>query len=89
MTLTTIDGKKLSPDKPKEPTERMYQFVMRPMGPNQPEKIFESFGVLVVTPGFVGVGDKEQTEIRTVVPLDNVWYVKELGSTMGATQGSA
>lgn len=84
MSLTSIDGKKLGDTKPKEPQERLYQFVIRN---GQETNVFTSFGVLVVTPGFIGIGDKEGTEIRTVVPLDNVVYVKE--AEMAAAQGSA
>ncbi len=67
--------------KAKEPTERQYEIIT-----NEGEAI-SAFGVLVVAPGFVGIGDKDQTEIKAVVPFQNFKYAQE--AVMGKTQGTA
>jgi hypothetical protein len=76
--LVGLDGSKVEVSK--KPIERLYEFVI---SANGAVDSFTSFGVLVVTPGFVGVGDPDGTEIRTVVPLGILVRVTALQATAG------
>lgn len=87
--LVGIQGNKVVDieKKAKEPQEKMYDFTH--ISGEGGVDTFSAFGVLVVTPGFVGVGDKEQTEIRAVVPLSVLVRVRESQSVASTSQGSA
>lgn len=89
--LIGIEGNRVVPiESKKEPTEKMYEFTLLPTDQSGNSTVFNSFGVLIVTPGFVGIGDKDGTEVRTVVPLNNLKYVRPAEvAPIGAPQGSA
>lgn len=77
--LVGLDGSKVEVSK--KPAERLYEFTI---SANGTVDSFTSFGVLVVTPGFVGVGDPDGTEIRTVVPLGQLIKVTAIVTTISA-----
>lgn len=84
--LVGISGNKVE-EITKKPPERNYQFTI--MTPGGGTETFDSYGVLVVTPGFVGIGDQDQTEIRTVVPLGLLVKVVAVGPSINTPVGSA
>lgn len=89
--LVGIQGNKVVPIEkaPKKPQERLYRFVMVPVEAGKEPDEFTSYGVLVVTPGFVGIGDPDNTEIRAAVPFEKLFYVTAAQSVGSAAQGSA
>ena len=74
--LISLDGNKLEAE-PKEelPVESEFEIILNDEGQTR----LTGTGVLVITPGFVGIGNNKQTEIRAVVPFGLIKFVQRIG----------